>query len=84
MLDGLYPDKTVRLVDGGVFDNQGVASLLEQDCLMMLVSDASGQMAAVDQPGAGRLQVPLRSFNVSMARVRAPISIRSRIWKRTP
>lgn len=70
VLDGLYPDKTVRLVDGGVFDNQGVASLLEQDCSVMLVSDASGQMSAVDAPSAGMLGVPLRSFSVSMARVR--------------
>jgi hypothetical protein len=36
----------------------------------MLVSDASGQMAAIDEPGAGRLGVVLRSFSVSMARVR--------------
>jgi len=41
-LEELYPDKKVLLVDGGVYDNQGVASLLEQDCSVMLVSDASG------------------------------------------
>ena len=41
-LEDLYPDKKVLLVDGGVYDNQGVASLLEQDCSVMLVSDASG------------------------------------------
>jgi predicted acylesterase/phospholipase RssA len=70
VMKGLYPGKTVRLVDGGVFDNQGVASLLEQDCSVMLVSDASGQMTAVDEPSAGMIGVPLRSFNVSMARVR--------------
>jgi predicted acylesterase/phospholipase RssA len=33
----------VRLVDGGVHDNQGTASLLEQGCSVLLVSDASGQ-----------------------------------------
>lgn len=70
MMKGLYPDKTVRLVDGGVYDNQGVASLLEQDCRVLLVSDASGQMAALDEPSAGILGVPLRAFSVSMARVR--------------
>jgi predicted acylesterase/phospholipase RssA len=70
VMKGLYPGKAVRLVDGGVFDNQGVASLLEQDCSVMLVSDASGQMTAVDEPSAGMIGVPLRSFNVSMARVR--------------
>jgi hypothetical protein len=36
----------------------------------MLVSDASGQMAATDKPSAGTLSVPLRAFSVSMARVR--------------
>jgi predicted acylesterase/phospholipase RssA len=70
VLPDLYDGKTVRLVDGGVYDNQGVASLLEQDCTVMLVSDASGQMAALDHPGGSRLEVPLRSFSVSMARVR--------------
>jgi len=66
----LYPDKTVLLVDGGVYDNQGVASLLEQDCSVMLVSDASGQMSALDEPSSGMVGVPLRSFSVSMSRVR--------------
>src|SRR5262249_45815703 len=32
--------------------------------------DASGQMETQDQPSGGRLGVPLRSFSVSMARVR--------------
>jgi predicted acylesterase/phospholipase RssA len=70
VLADLYDDKTIRLVDGGVYDNQGVSSLLEQDCNVMVVSDASGQMAAQDQPSSGRLGVPLRCFSVSMARVR--------------
>ena len=70
VLQDLFDGKTIRLVDGGVYDNQGVASLIEQDCNLMLVSDASGQMAAQDQPSSGRLGVPLRCFGVSMARVR--------------
>src|SRR5207249_5905953 len=70
VLPELYDDKTVRLADGGVYDNQGVSSLLEQDCNVMIVSDASGQMAAQDHLSGGRLGVPLRSFSVSMARVR--------------
>ncbi|MBI5471568.1 MAG: patatin-like phospholipase family protein, partial [Ignavibacteriae bacterium] len=43
-LPNLYEDVTVRLVDGGVHDNQGTGSLKEQDCTVMVVSDASGQM----------------------------------------
>ena len=70
VLPDLYEGKTVRLVDGGVYDNQGTASILEQDCTVMIVSDASGQMDALDQPSGSRLGVPLRSFSVSMARVR--------------
>jgi len=70
VLTDLYDGKTVRLSDGGVYDNQGTASLLEQDCTFMIVSDASGQMEAEDSPSGGRLGVPLRSFSISMARVR--------------
>jgi predicted acylesterase/phospholipase RssA len=66
----LYDGKVVRLVDGGVHDNQGIASLLEQDCTAMIVSDASGQMETEDDPSGGRLGVSLRAFSVSMTRVR--------------
>jgi predicted acylesterase/phospholipase RssA len=70
VLSDLFDGKRVCLVDGGVYDNQGVASLLEQDCNLMIVSDASGQMEAQDLPSGSRLGVPLRSFSISMARVR--------------
>jgi predicted acylesterase/phospholipase RssA len=70
VLSDLFDDKMVRLVDGGVYDNQGIASLLDQDCNVMIVSDASGQMEAQDLPSGSHLGVPLRSFSVSMARTR--------------
>jgi hypothetical protein len=57
-------------VDGGVHDNQGVASLLEQGCTVLLVSDASGQMDDQDQPSNGLLGVPLRANSILQARVR--------------
>ena len=69
-LPGLYKDKIVRLVDGGVFDNQGTASLLEQGCSVLLVSDASGQMTSDDNPGKNLLDVVLRSSSISQERVR--------------
>jgi predicted acylesterase/phospholipase RssA len=77
-LANLYetPDKksdkklVVRLVDGGVYDNQGTASLLDQGCNILLVSDASGQMNTENDPGAGLLAVPLRTNSVLQARVR--------------
>lgn len=60
----------VRLVDGGVHDNQGIASLLEQGCTQIIVSDASGQMDTLDDPSSGLLAVPLRSNGILMSRVR--------------
>jgi predicted acylesterase/phospholipase RssA len=70
VLDDLYPEMTVRLVDGGVHDNQGIAGLLEQECTVLLVSDASGQMETEQNPSAGLLAVPMRSLDMVMARVR--------------
>ena len=67
---GLYEGITVRLIDGGVHDNQGVFGLLDQNCTVVLVSDASGQMSALDRPSDGTVGVLLRSNNISMARVR--------------
>lgn len=61
---------TVRLVDGGVHDNQGIVGLLEQDCDVMLASDACGQMETDDDPSRGVLGVPLRSNGILMSRVR--------------
>ncbi|MFP5263407.1 MAG: patatin-like phospholipase family protein [Blastocatellia bacterium] len=69
-LDSVYSNKVVRLVDGGVHDNQGVAALLDQDCTVLLVSDASGQMNTIDDPTQGLLSVPLRSNSILMSRVR--------------
>lgn len=68
---GLYPDRTVFLVDGGVYDNQGVSSLLEQDVTVLLVSDASGPLEDGSTPPASPLAVPLRSSGILQARVRS-------------
>ena len=69
-LDGLYPGHTVRLVDGGVHDNQGVQGLLEEGCTLVLCSDASGQMDDQKQPSNSVVGVPLRSNSILMDRVR--------------
>jgi predicted acylesterase/phospholipase RssA len=69
-LNELFPDRVVRLVDGGICDNQGVAGLLDQDCTVLLVSDGSGQTASQADPGQGRLKVLWRSDNILQARVR--------------
>ena len=69
-MEELFPKRVVRLVDGGVCDNQGVAGLLEQECTVMLVSDGSGQTASQEDPSQGRLGVLWRSDNILQARVR--------------
>jgi hypothetical protein len=69
-LPELYAGKTVRLVDGGVHDNQGTTGLLEQGCSLLLISDASGQMDEQDQPGNGALSSLLRMNSILQSRVR--------------
>ena len=69
-LKNLYSDRDVLLVDGGVHDNQGTSSLLEQGCTVVLVSDASGQMDSQAHPSSGLVGVPLRSNSIMMSRVR--------------
>jgi predicted acylesterase/phospholipase RssA len=70
VLRGLYPDRTVRLVDGGIHDNQGLATLMDEGCRVILVSDASGQMLADHAPAGGFISVPLRSDDILQARLR--------------
>jgi len=71
VLEDLYEGGYVtRLVDGGVYDNQGIASLLEQDCSVLLISDASGQTGRELEPVDTRIGVMTRTQNVLMARVR--------------
>lgn len=69
-LAGLYPGRTVLLVDGGVHDNQGVAGLLDESCNFILCSDASGQMHDQTEPGSGLLGTAIRSDEIAQDRVR--------------
>ncbi len=70
VLNGMYPDYTVRLVDGGVFDNQGLSGLLDEGCNMLFVSDGSGQTNADENPRAGVLGPLWRSNDITMQCVR--------------
>ncbi|WP_211263159.1 patatin-like phospholipase family protein [Thioalkalivibrio nitratireducens] len=70
VIEGLYPERTVRLVDGGVHDNQGVAGLLDEGCTLILCSDASGQMDDQSNPSDRLVGVPLRANSILMKRVR--------------
>lgn len=49
---GLYKDKgwVVKLIDGGVHDNQGVEGLDDRGCTHLVISDGSGQMPDVKKP----------------------------------
>jgi hypothetical protein len=70
VIESLYPDRVVRLVDGGVHDNQGARALLDQDCTVLFISDASGQMAEDHDPSQAALGVLLRTNGVLQARLR--------------
>jgi NTE family protein len=67
----LYKDRRVQLVDGGAYDNQGIASLLDPDCVCsdFVVSDASGQIEATDKPRTDLLSVLSTSSSILMRRV---------------
>lgn len=69
-LERLYDGIDVELVDGGVHDNQGVASLVEQDCTVILVSDASGQLRDDVDPKRWLVNALARSNSILMKRVR--------------
>lgn len=69
-LRGLYPGRTVRLVDGGVHDNQGMAGLLDDECNFILCSDASGQMESQADPANGVLGTFWRSDSIFQERLR--------------
>ena len=86
-LDGLYTDDdgqdvTVRLVDGGVFDNQGLVSLFEEGCTHFIVSDASDPLEWQAQPPDRILQVAMRANDVMMDRIR--IDVMRQLRQREP
>jgi predicted acylesterase/phospholipase RssA len=69
-LPDVYPGRLVRLVDGGVHDNQGIDALLGQGCDFILCSDGSGQMGDLERPPNGPIGTTTRSMNILMKRVR--------------
>jgi predicted acylesterase/phospholipase RssA len=70
ILDKLYPDQRVQLVDGGVHDNQGIVGLTEQECQIFFVSDSSGQLMSVDDLGKNPVSILARTNSVGMERIR--------------
>ncbi len=64
---------TVSLVDGGVFDNQGLVSLLDAGCTQVICSDASDLLKRQDTPTYGVLSVAMRANEILMDRVRSKV-----------
>ena len=71
-VSNLYQDRRVQLVDGGVFDNQGIVGVLDPDhlCSDIVVSDASGQSDATDNPDTRMLNVLASASSILTGRVR--------------
>jgi hypothetical protein len=66
-------EMSVRLVDGGVYDNQGTVALLASNCNVLLVSDAAGQLLLEPSPKEGLrglISYAARAMDTLMERVR--------------
>jgi predicted acylesterase/phospholipase RssA len=69
-ITNLYEEVTVQLVDGGVHDNQGVISLLQEKCTYIICSDSSCQIGYYPDPKTNIFSSLLRSNSILMDRVR--------------
>lgn len=86
---GLFPPTLISgdvLVDGGVADNQGIESLIEDpaDCNLLLVSDASGQMEPIHTIREGVLKALLRVNSIFQFQIRSKLLDILVGWKRLP
>lgn len=63
--------EAVRLADGGVYDNQGLTALFEEECTHIICSDASGQLV-FERDAAGKIGGVLsRTNDVLMEKIRS-------------
>jgi NTE family protein len=62
---------TVRLVDGGLVDNQGLVSLFAENCSHIICSDASDILKPEHHSSAQFLNVALRANDILMDRIRS-------------
>lgn len=63
-------DIVVQLVDGGVYDNQGIDALVKAKCDYLICSDGSGQIEDELDPETSLYPVVNRSNSILMKRVR--------------
>lgn len=69
-LKDLYEGIDLKLVDGGVHDNQGITALIENECKDIYISDASGQLKSEQALVVNPLTELFRSTNVSAEHIR--------------
>src|SRR5918996_2070310 len=69
-ISDLHPAIRVQLVDGGVFDNQGVWGLYQSKCTHLVVSDGSGLMPDIDEPPGSVIGALFRDFAIQGDRIR--------------
>ncbi len=77
-LEGLYQtdageDVTLSLVDGGVFDNQGLVSLLAEQCTHIICSDASDLLKWQATSSDRLLNIAMRANEIMMDRIRTKL-----------
>ncbi|MFN7087375.1 MAG: patatin-like phospholipase family protein [Burkholderiales bacterium] len=61
----------VELVDGGVYDNQGIDALYNAQCTNIICSDAAGQLQDERVPSTKLVPVIMRSNDILMEHVRS-------------
>lgn len=66
-------DHNILLVDGGVYDNQGLSTLLSQGCTHAVCSDASDILRTETAPSGRSLNAAMRANDILMDRVRSQI-----------
>lgn len=70
VLKGLYKNIDLELIDGGVHDNQGIASILEQECNEIIISDGSAQMQNNTKNTANTVSLFFRVDSILQERIR--------------
>jgi len=69
-MEGIYTNTTIALSDGGVYDNQGIASIIDEECNIVIVSDASKQLNEIPTPPLFRFGMISRTNDVLMNKIR--------------
>jgi predicted acylesterase/phospholipase RssA len=69
-LPRLYDRVLIKLLDGGVFDNQGLSALIDERCNVVIASDGSGQLRVEMVPAVYAWSTLRRTNAMLMERVR--------------